>query len=165
MNYDFDAIIADAATRYGVPFEWIKAVIGTESGFDLGAVREEPRIGDRSIGLMQLLTGTARDLGFTGPEEMLFDPATNINYGTMLLEQLMGRCGPDFERVYAAYNSGKCDGHLTSSQVRVHVDHALEWLARVTTDVKKNAPEAAGGGLVLLALLFWWLSSKRRRRP
>jgi soluble lytic murein transglycosylase-like protein len=126
----YDAIISEASRAFGVPVSWIKAVIGTESSFRERALRNEPAINDRSVGLMQLLTRTARGLGFAGTDEELFDPRTNIFLGTQLLAQLRARYGDDFRRVYSAYNSGRPDLYTTSVQVQTHVGRAVVWLER-----------------------------------
>lgn len=60
----------------------VLAVIHMESGGDPDAYRPEPGIHDASFGLMQLLLGTARGLGFTGPAKALFDPPVNVHLGT-----------------------------------------------------------------------------------
>lgn len=149
--YDtYDSIIVDAAARYAVPFEWIKAVIGTESSFNPNAYRAEPKIADASYGLMQLLLRTARGLGFTGDVSALFDPTININLGSKLLGQLIARYGQDFKQVYSAYNSGDPLAYLKSTQVKTHVDNALAWLAKFA------APVSAGliAMIVLMLLLI-----------
>ena len=155
MNDSFDALIADAAARYGLPFSWIKAVVATESNFDPMAQRSEPQINDESIGLMQLLTATARGLGFTGSIDELYDPWINIDLGARLLAQLKSRYG-SFRRVYSAYNSGNPDRWETSSQVLHNVERAEEWLARVIEEHPEAAAAAGAGLLVLLALGIWF---------
>lgn len=105
-----DAIRA-AADRHGVPYTWVQAVIGQESQFNPSAFRAEPKKGDGSAGLMQILLGTARGLGYTGPlgdsRQLtgLFDPATNIEYGTAYLAEQYARAG-NFAGAVSAYNGG-----------------------------------------------------------
>ncbi len=103
--------IKQAADRYGVPYPLVQAVIARESQFNPSAYRAEPKIGDGSIGLMQILLRTARGEGYTGPAgdskqlTGLFDPATNIEYGTMFLATQLGRAGTPAGAV-SAYNGG-----------------------------------------------------------
>lgn len=59
----------------------VVAVAEIESAFDPAAVREEPQIGDRSLGLMQVLTTTARDRGYSGTAAGLLDPIVNLRIG------------------------------------------------------------------------------------
>lgn len=135
MKNDFDAIISKYADIHGVPFQWIKAVIATESSFYPKAYRAEPQINDGSYGLMQLLGRTARNLGFTGDASQLFEPDLNIQYGTKLLAQLQRSYGDDFRRIYSAYNSGKPDLYLTSTQVGSNVDRAMRYLESIIAEV------------------------------
>src|SRR4029450_7443833 len=134
MNNDFDPLISASSARWGVPFQWVKAVIGTESNFDPDAYRAEPRIGDASYGLMQLLSETARGLGFSGDPAELYDPERNIDLGTKLLAQLRARYGADFRRVYSAYNSGNPDRWQTSSQVLHNAEGAETGLSQVIAE-------------------------------
>ena len=80
LNYTRFAEMASG--RYIVPVPTILAVVHQESGGDPEAFRVEPSVADASFGLMQVLLGTARGLGFTGPPRMLFDPSTSIQLGT-----------------------------------------------------------------------------------
>lgn len=162
MNNAFDPIITGAAARYGIPFQWIKAVIGTESNFNPDAYRAEPQINDASYGLMQILSRTARGLGFSGDPDDLFDPAINIELGSKLLAQLRRSYGEDFRRIYSAYNSGNPDRWETSSQVARNVNRALDWLSRVTAEHPEAVTIAASGaGLVLLVLGLVWFAMRR----
>lgn len=152
----FDDIIAKYALRFNVPEVWIKAVIRTESNFDPEAYRAEPQIQDASYGLMQLLYGTARGLGFTGSANDLYDPDTNIRLGTQLLSDLQKRYGDDFRRIYSAYNSGNPDRWQTSSQVRANVERALRNLEYIIKNEPLIVTGGAVGGIVLLVLLWYW---------
>lgn len=103
----YDAIVNAEEASQGVPRALIKAVIGQESAFVPTAKRVEAKIGDASLGLMQLLSRTAKALGYTGtPEPGLFDPAINIHYGTTLLAQNLNRANGDIARAVSAYNGG-----------------------------------------------------------
>ncbi len=161
----FDASIRRASLLYDVPEAWIRAVIQTESSFDPNAYRAEPQINDASYGLMQLLERTARGLGFIGPVSDLYDPDINIDLGTMLLADLRARYGDDFRRIYSAYNSGRPDLYLTSSQVASNVARAMAALERWTTaviDVLPPLPPTGEGlgtltGFLVLGALIWLL--------
>jgi len=148
-----------------VPESWISAVIETESSWNPGAYRAEPQINDGSYGLMQILVKTARGLGYTGDPDGLWDPATNIDLGTKLLNELRGRYGEDFRRVYSAYNSGKPDLWQTSTQVGANVKRAVDNLTKwVSAGVSEFAASPASGPLVgLLILIFLWSWTGKRK--
>lgn len=102
----YDELIARAHAKFPtVPAGIIKAVVATESSFRPGVWRDEPQIGDKSRGLMQLLLKTARGLGFNGHPDLLYDPEINVMLGTSLLAQLFRRFGV-WEDALAAYNGG-----------------------------------------------------------
>jgi hypothetical protein len=110
----FDAAIHEAALKYGVPSELIKAVIAKESGFNHRAVRPEPaykcaltgKVGDASIGLMQILHCTAMGEGFRGTVEELYEPYTNIDYGTRYLANQLHQASGYVPGGVSAYNGG-----------------------------------------------------------
>ena len=58
-----------------------------------------------SLGLMQLLPGTAYHLKYKGPPEGLYDPQTNIYYGTKFLLILIRKYRKQI-KVISAYNGG-----------------------------------------------------------
>lgn len=103
---DYDAIIFREATRQGVPYALIKAVIAQESNFTARAIRGEPQLADASRGLMQLLYSTAKALGYTGTPDGLFDPSVNIAFGTKLLKGNLARVAGDEAAAVSMYNGG-----------------------------------------------------------
>lgn len=111
MSNEFDILIFDAAGRHSVDPALIKAVIKAESNFNPRAFRHEPFVPhlggpDASYGLMQTLYTTARELGYSGAPEGLFNPETSIEYGTRYLKRQLLRYDGDTEKAIAAYNAG-----------------------------------------------------------
>ncbi len=93
-----DAVIREVARRYGLNESLVMAVIHAESRFDHRAVS---RKGAR--GLMQLMPGTARELGVRDS----FDPVENIEGGVRYLRSLLDGFGGKLHLALAAYNAGR----------------------------------------------------------
>jgi soluble lytic murein transglycosylase-like protein len=94
----WDGVIARAGRQFGVKPGLVKAIVHTESLFDLYAVSHKG-----AQGLMQLMPRTARSLGVTDP----FDPWQNIEGGTKYIGYLMRRFDGNVELALAAYNAGE----------------------------------------------------------
>ena len=90
-------IVAQAAFEYDLPAELLHAVITTESNYDPSALSPKG-----AAGLMQLMPGTAKDLGVHD----VFDPAANVRGGARYLKHLMKMFDNDLSLVLAAYNAG-----------------------------------------------------------
>lgn len=90
--------------QYGVPEYVVYSVIKVESDFESGAVSD---VG--AVGLMQLMPETFVWLTTENGENLntatLYDPETNIKYGTYYLSKLYLQFGT-WDEVYAAYNAG-----------------------------------------------------------
>ena len=98
--------LVQAAERFQVDAYLIKAVIHAESAFNPRA-----RSPKNAIGLMQVLPGTARDLGLSAQptasvEQLLTDPRVSIVVGTKYLAEQLERFGGNVELAIAAYNAG-----------------------------------------------------------
>ena len=82
---------------------FVAAVIYCESRFHKDSVS-----GAGAVGLMQLMPGTAAGIAAEMGESMgnLYDPDTNIKYGTWYLRTLMDKYDNNTDLVCAAYNAG-----------------------------------------------------------
>jgi soluble lytic murein transglycosylase-like protein len=93
----FDELLTQAAAREGIDASLLKAVANAESSLDPTAVSSAG-----AKGVMQLMDGTARDLGVTN----VYDPAQNIAAGAKYLKQMLNRYGGNVSTALAAYNAG-----------------------------------------------------------
>jgi soluble lytic murein transglycosylase-like protein len=98
--------VETVAQREGLSPDLLQAVIFRESSFRPCAVSTSG-----ALGLMQLLPGTAADLGVEDP----FNPGENIDAGARFLSSLMVRYQGDVELALAAYHAGPTtvDNHGT----------------------------------------------------
>lgn len=98
-------LITSTGERHGVSPALIAAVIHDESGGQTDSFRVECLVCDASFGLMMLLLGTVRGLGYFGAPRYLFDPAVNIELGTQYLAGLIKSYGNPWLAL-VAYNGG-----------------------------------------------------------
>lgn len=92
----YQDIISLASNIFKVPEHLIKGMITSES-----AGKNDARSGVGAKGLMQLMDGTARDLGVNNS----YDPTQNIMGGTKYIKQMLDKFG-SVEKALAAYNAG-----------------------------------------------------------
>ncbi|USA45755.1 lytic transglycosylase domain-containing protein [Acinetobacter sp. C26M] len=94
----FDHLIRQAAQQHGVSEGLIKAVMHTESGFNINA-----RSPVGAQGLMQLMPATARRFNVSNA----YDPQQNIFAGARYLSWLIKRFNGNTQLAIAAYNAGE----------------------------------------------------------
>ncbi|MFV5404165.1 MULTISPECIES: lytic transglycosylase domain-containing protein [unclassified Acinetobacter] len=94
----YDSIIRQASQTYGVSEGLIKAVMHTESGFNVHA-----RSPVGAQGLMQLMPATARRFNVSNA----YDPQQNIMAGAKYLAWLLKRFNGNTSLALAGYNAGE----------------------------------------------------------
>jgi soluble lytic murein transglycosylase-like protein len=94
---EMHTMLAHAGTEHNIDEDLLASVVRAESG---GQVRAVSRAGAR--GLMQLMPGTANELGVGDA----FQPSENIAGGTAYLDQLLKRYNDNVALALAAYNAG-----------------------------------------------------------
>ena len=92
-----EAWIAEASRETGVNADLVRSVIHQESGGNAAAYSPAG-----AKGLMQLMDGTARDMGVT----QVWDPRQNVMGGTRYLKKMLDRFDGDESLALAAYNAG-----------------------------------------------------------
>lgn len=148
--------IPEAAERFGVPENWIRAVITAESGGDTKAVSPKG-----AMGLMQLMPGTWEDLRSAHALEAdPFDPQANILAGTAYLKTLYDRFG--YPNLFAAYNAGptRFEDHLRTGkplpdETRAYAAGLENTLSGTVQPAEKNphfSPQIASGNRLFVRL-------------
>ncbi len=97
----YNSIIRKYAKANGMNYEFIRAVIFSESSFKVNA---KGRAGE--IGLMQIKPATARGIGFSGTNNQLYIPENNIKYGVMYLRKAKAKGDGTICGTILKYNAG-----------------------------------------------------------
>lgn len=119
-------IFQNASRKYGVPINLLKAVAKAESDFNPKAVSKAG-----AQGVMQLMPGTARELGVTDS----FDPEQNIMGGAKYLRSMLDKYDGDAKLALAAYNAGannvdKYNGIPPFKETQNYVVKVMEYAGR-----------------------------------
>jgi len=116
-----------ASSRYRLDPDFVASVVSAESNFNSRAVSPKG-----AQGLMQLMPGTASQLGVDNP----FDPAKNTEGGTRYLRMLLERFNFDVAKALAAYNAGplRVDQHNGVPPYR----ETRKYVARIINDYNRK---------------------------
>ncbi len=143
--------VSEASARFGIPENWVRAVILAESYGDPKAVSSKG-----AMGLMQLMPDTwknMRAMHDLGADP--FDPKANILAGTAYLKAVYDRFG--YPALFAAYNVGEAryEDHLRTgnSLPRETIAYVADVERRLGSDPRKPTEFASGSSL------FFQLSS------
>jgi soluble lytic murein transglycosylase-like protein len=94
---DLGEMLASAGQQHNIDADLLASIVKAESN---GQTRAVSRTGAQ--GLMQLMPGTARELGVSDS----FEPRQNINGGTQYLDALLTKYHDNIALAAAAYNAG-----------------------------------------------------------
>ena len=96
-SYQLESLIKHFADKFSLDAALIKAVIKVESDFDPTVVSSKG-----AQGLMQLMPGTAREIGVSNP----MDPSQSIYGGSFYLRKMLDSFDRNLDYALAAYNAG-----------------------------------------------------------
>lgn len=94
---EIGSIILQNSRKHDIDPLLVSAIMAVESDYDHKAVSNKG-----AMGLMQLMPGTASDLGVENP----FDVGQNIEGGTRYMRMMLDRFAGDTKLALAAYNAG-----------------------------------------------------------
>jgi soluble lytic murein transglycosylase-like protein len=124
---DIPTLLSTAGAQHNIDVELLASVVHTESGGRANAVS---RAGAR--GLMQLMPGTAQQLGVGDA----FRPDQNIAGGSAYLDQLLTRYNNNLALALAAYNAGPAAVDRYHGIPPFHETRA--YVARVMSEFKRR---------------------------
>jgi soluble lytic murein transglycosylase-like protein len=131
----YEKHITEAARRYGVDPNLVKAIIAAESAGQPWAVSPKD-----ARGLMQIMPSTGRDLGVRRTEH-LFDPRVNIHLGTRYFAQLIQLCRGRVSCALAAYNAGPgvlTDDRPLPAETRAYIPRVYRYWAKFRTSRQRG---------------------------
>jgi soluble lytic murein transglycosylase-like protein len=127
----WDPLVAEAAQRFHIPADWLRAVMQRESGGRTMLARDLPIVSNAgAMGIMQLMPGTygqmARQYGL-GDDP--FNPRDSVFAAAGYLRWLHGRYG--FPAMFAAYNDGpgNYEDHLKGRALPAETRNYLKAIA------------------------------------
>jgi len=137
---EMHTMLARAGTQHHIDEDLLASVVKAESG---GRVMAVSRTGAQ--GLMQLMPGTATELGVADA----FRPDQNIAGGTAYLDQLLVRYHDNAALALAAYNAGpgavdKYHGVPPYRETRAYVARVIREFNRRKSQAAKSGTQIAG---------------------
>ena len=135
-----EKIFEKASQAYGVDVELLKAMAKAESDFDPNATSKSG-----AMGIMQLMPGTARELGVADA----YDPEQNIMGGAKYIASLLEKYDGNVSYALAAYNAGsgnvdKYDGIPPFEETQNYVTKILGYLQNGGVEIPDQWSNVSG---------------------
>jgi hypothetical protein len=132
-----EQMIHEVSARYRVDAALVRAVIETESHYNMSAISKRG-----AVGLMQLIPGTAQQMGVRNA----FDPKQNLDGGVRYLHGLLERYNGDLDRALAAYNAGP--GAVDRAGGVPRIRETREYVQKVTDSYNRPDSERLAHALI-----------------
>jgi ribosomal protein S13 len=122
--------------KYGLNGDFLRFMALKESGMNPNAVSDHG-----ATGLMQVMPGTAKDLGYTA--EQMKDAANQIDAGAKYLAQMLERYHGDLDKALSAYNAGpgNTDAAIRKGLPYAMNDQTKDYVAVLGTKGVGGAPQ------------------------
>lgn len=130
-----DQIVFEAARKYALPPSLVRAVARAESSLNPTAISPKG-----AQGVMQLMPGTARDLGVVNA----LDPEDNVDAGARFLRQLLEKYQGRVAEALAAYNAG--EGAVARHKGVPPYRETRSYIRKVVKDFEKDEPRQTNAG-------------------
>ena len=134
MIEKYQQLVVDKANQYGIDPDLALRVVKQESGFNPNAVSKAG-----AGGLMQLMPGTAKDLGLS--EQDRFNPEKNVDAGMRYLSKQINDFG-DVGLGLAAYNAGPGNVRKAGNQIP-QFKETQNYVASIMGDKQFRLPQSA----------------------
>jgi soluble lytic murein transglycosylase-like protein len=118
---EIDKYVEELAAKHNVDPELIRAVIAAESGYNPAATSRKG-----AQGLMQLMPGTAQQLGVRDA----YNPKQNLEAGVRYLRALIDKYNGDLDKALAAYNAG--EGAVERAGGVPNIRETRDYVRRIT---------------------------------
>lgn len=133
-SYNLEDIFKEAADKYNISLDMLKAIGYNESRFQADATSQAG-----AMGIMQLMPATAEALGVTDA----YDPYQNIMGAAKLLSQLSDMYDGNQSLILAAYNAGS--GNVAKYGGVPPFEETQNYVAKVLASMQSgvNVPDSA----------------------
>jgi len=118
---EIDKYVDEMAKKHNVDPELIRAVIAAESGYNPSATSRKG-----AQGLMQLMPGTAQQLGVRDA----YNAKENLEAGVRYLRALLDKYNGDLDKALAAYNAG--EGAVERAGGVPNIRETKDYVRRIT---------------------------------
>ena len=126
--------VAAYARHYGVPIEFVRAIVEQESGWHPCAISRKG-----AVGLMQLMPSTAERLGVRDRCNV----RENVAGGVLYLAWLMRAFRGDLRLVAAGYTAG--EGVVTRRGLAYHNAEVVTYVSRIRANCRPQLAEGTRG--------------------